>query len=55
MSIPFDGFAHIRLTVTDIARSRDFYDQVFALPVAFEVPPDADEETRRQLGFLYGE
>lgn len=54
MSIPVDGFAHIRLTVTDIARSRDFYDQVFALPVAFEVPPDADEETRRQLGFLYG-
>jgi glyoxylase I family protein len=54
MSIPVDGFAHIRLTVTDIARSRAFYDQVFALPVAFEIPPDADEETRRQLGFLYG-
>ncbi len=54
MSIPIDGFAHVRLTVTDIDRSRDFYDQVFALPVAFEIPPDADEETRRQLGFLYG-
>ena len=54
MSIPVDGFAHVRLTVTDIARSRAFYDQVFALPVAFEVPADADEETRRRLGFLYG-
>ena len=54
MSIAVDGFAHVRLTVTDISRSRAFYDQVFALPVAFEVPPDADEETRRQLGFLYG-
>lgn len=54
MSIPVNGFAHVRLTVTDIARSRAFYDQVFALPVAFEIPPDADEETRRQLGFLYG-
>ena len=54
MSIAVDGFAHVRLTVTDIARSRDFYDQVLALPVAFEVPPDADEETRDQLGFLYG-
>lgn len=54
MSIAVDGFAHVRLTVTDIARSRAFYDSVFALPVAFEVPPDADEETRRQLGFLYG-
>lgn len=54
MRIAVDGFAHVRLTVTDIARSRAFYDQVFELPVAFEVPPDADEETREQLGFLYG-
>jgi glyoxylase I family protein len=54
MSIAVDGFAHVRLTVTDITRSRAFYEQVFALPVAFEVPADADEETRRQLGFLFG-
>ena len=54
MSIAVDGFAHVRLTVTDISRSRAFYDRVFALPLAFEVPPDADEETRRQLGFLFG-
>lgn len=54
MSIPVDGYAHVRLTVTDIARSRAFYDRVFALPVAFEVPPDADEQTRQDLGFLYG-
>ena len=54
MSIAVDGFAHVRLTVTDISRSRAFYDQVFALPVAFEVPADADEATRQQLGFLYG-
>ena len=54
MSIPVDGVAHVRLTVTDIARSRAFYDQVFALPVAVEMPPDADEETRQNLGFLFG-
>ncbi len=54
MSIPIDGYAHVRLTVTDISRSRAFYDQVFALPVAFEVPADADDETRERLGFLYG-
>ena len=54
MSIPVAGFAHVRLTVTDIARSRAFYDQVFALPVAFEIPADADEEIRQQLGFVYG-
>jgi len=48
------GYAHIRLTVTDIARSRAFYEAVFGLPVAFEVPEDADEDTREQLAFLYG-
>ncbi len=49
-------FAHVRLTVTvtDIARSRAFYDDVFGLPVAFEVPADADDATRKQLAFLYG-
>ncbi len=54
MAIPLTGYAHVRLTVTDIARSRAFYERVFALPVAFEVPEGADEETRAQLGFLYG-
>jgi glyoxylase I family protein len=53
MSIPIDGYAHVRLTVTSISRSRAFYDLVFGLPVAFELPPDADEETRQRLGFLY--
>ncbi len=54
MSIPLDGYSHVRLTVTDIARSRAFYDQVFALPVAFEMPAEADEQTRERMGFLYG-
>jgi glyoxylase I family protein len=54
MSIAIDGYAHVRLTVSDIGRSREFYDRVFALPVAFEVPADADEQTRQQLHFLYG-
>lgn len=48
MPIPTTAYAHVRLTVTDIARSRAFYDDVFGLPVAYELPPDADEETRRQ-------
>ena len=54
MPIPTRSFAHVRLTVTDIERSRAFYDDVFGLPVAFEVPADADEATREQLSFLYG-
>ncbi len=54
MPIPTSAFAHVRLTVTDIDRSRAFYDEVFGLPVAVELPPDADEATREQLSFLYG-
>jgi len=54
MPIPTTSYAHVRLTVTDIARSRAFYDDVFGLPVAFELPPDADEATREQLWFLFG-
>ena len=54
MSITPSGYAHVRLTVTDIVRSRAFYDEVFGLPIAFQVPPDADEATRAALGFLYG-
>ncbi|MPY11244.1 VOC family protein [Arthrobacter bussei] len=54
MTIPIKAYAHVRLTVTDIDASRAFYDAVFGLPVAFEVPEDADDATREQLGFLYG-
>ncbi len=54
MPITTSSYAHVRLTVTDIARSRAFYDEVFGLPVALEVPADADEATREQLSFLFG-
>lgn len=54
MALPVTGYAHVRLTVTDIARSRAFYDDVFGFPVAHELPADADERTREQLSFLFG-
>ncbi|MGI8867638.1 MAG: VOC family protein [Mycobacteriales bacterium] len=54
MPIPTSSFAHVRLNVTDMERSRAFYDNVFGLPVAFEVPADADAATREQLSFLFG-
>ncbi|NKY43116.1 VOC family protein [Nocardia cerradoensis] len=54
MAIATGSIAHVRLTVCDIGRSRDFYDKVFGWPVALEVPADADQETRERLGFLYG-
>lgn len=54
MSVPISGFSHVRLTVTDIARSRAFYDDVLGLPVAFEYPADADEATAKELWWLFG-
>ena len=53
MAIAATGYAHVRLTVTDITRSRAFYDEVFGFPVAYEVPVDADDATREALAFLY--
>ena len=54
MPVSPTGFGHVRLTVTDARRSREFYDRVFGFPVAFEVPADADDATRESLAFLYG-
>jgi glyoxylase I family protein len=54
MAITCSSIAHVRLTVTDIARSRQFYDSVFGWPVLLALPDDADDATRQQLGFLYG-
>ena len=53
MSLPITGFSHVRITVTDIVRSRRFYDEVLGLPVAFEVPAEADEATREQMWWLF--
>ena len=33
---------HIRLTVTDVARSRAFYTEVFGFQVALDAPPEDD-------------
>jgi glyoxylase I family protein len=54
MAIRANAVAHVRLTVTDIARSREFYESVFGWPVLLEVPADADDATREQLSFLFG-
>ena len=54
MGFTSTSIAHVRLTVTDIERSRQFYESVFGWPVLLEVPENADEKTRSQFGFLYG-
>lgn len=37
------GYAHVRLTVTDIARSKAFYDDVLGWPVAVDTSDRIDE------------
>jgi glyoxylase I family protein len=54
MGFTTTSIAHVRLTVTDIERSRQFYESVFRWPVLLEVPDNADEATRNQLSFLFG-
>lgn len=54
MTITTGSIAHVRLTVTDIERSRQFYDSVFGWPVLVEIPEGADAATREALSFLYG-
>lgn len=54
MALTSTSIAHVRLTVTDIERSRQFYESVFDWPVLIELPENADEATRRQLSFLFG-
>lgn len=54
MPLASTSIAHVRLTVTDIERSRQFYESVFDWPVLLEVPENADEATRDQLSFLFG-
>ncbi|WP_204802222.1 VOC family protein [Mycobacterium riyadhense] len=54
MALTSTSIAHVRLTVTDIERSRRFYESVFDWPVLIEIPYNADEATRRRLGFLFG-
>jgi glyoxylase I family protein len=42
------GFAHVRLTVTDIERSKAFYDQLFGWPVAVDASASAGEPGVRE-------
>lgn len=54
MAIATSSIAHVRLTVTDIERSRQFYESVFGWPVLLELPENANATIRERLGFLFG-
>ena len=49
------GYAHVRLTVTDIARSKAFYDAVFGWPTLVDASDRIDEpgitESQAAAGF----
>lgn len=46
--VPSTGFAHVRLTVTDISRSKDFYDRLFGWEIAVDQSAQADDPGVRQ-------
>ncbi len=53
--IQSSGFAHVRLTVTDISRSKAFYDRVFGWPVAVDASDSVDDPgVRDSPGKFYG-
>jgi glyoxylase I family protein len=54
MAINTSSIAHVRLTVTDIERSRQFYESVFGWQVLIEVPETANAATQEALSFLFG-
>ena len=43
MPISSSGYAHVRITVTDIARSKAFYDDLFGWPKAIDSSASVDE------------
>jgi glyoxylase I family protein len=42
------GYSHVRLTVTDIARSKAFYEEIFGWPIAVDASDRVDEPGVRE-------
>src|SRR5262252_10028116 len=52
--IPTGGVHHLRLTVTDLERSREFYTGLLGFEVAVESPPDDDPAAAEAFKILFG-
>jgi glyoxylase I family protein len=52
--IPTGDIHHLRLTVTDVERSRQFYTSLLGFEVAVESPPDDDPSAADVFKILFG-
>jgi glyoxylase I family protein len=52
--VPVDGIHHLRLTVTDLERSREFYTSLLGFQVAVESPPPDDPAADEVFKILFG-
>lgn len=52
--IPVGGIHHLRLTVTDVQRSREFYTGLLGFQVAVESPPSDDPAADEVFKVLFG-
>jgi glyoxylase I family protein len=52
--IPTEGVHHLRLTVTDLERSRKFYTSMLGFEVAVESPPPDDPSADEVFKILFG-
>jgi glyoxylase I family protein len=52
--IPTGEIHHLRLTVTDVERSREFYTQLLGFEVAVESPPADDPSAAEAFKVLFG-
>jgi glyoxylase I family protein len=52
--IEIGGIHHLRLTVTDVARSRDFYTRLLGFEVAADSPPAGTAEAEAAYPVLWG-
>jgi glyoxylase I family protein len=53
-SIPCGDIHHLRLTVTDVQRSREFYTGLLGFQVAVESPPPGDPAAAEAYKILFG-
>ena len=52
--IPTGGIHHLRLTVTDVARSREFYTGLLGFDIAVDSPPPDDPTAQDVYPVLFG-